>query len=202
MRPRTHTARRNLLTVAVVSLVGLGFILLSLALGGGLPGGSSYKVRAVLPSSSSLARKARVTVAGVQVGKVTKVTRQGVGAIVEMNITDDRVTPLPVDSRARLRMRTAVGENYLEIVPGHSRTTLAKDSVLSEARADDYVDVDKVLSMLRGRSREGARRLIQGLAAGVDGRGDQLNQVVDGGAGFLRDGSTLVNLLADDREQT
>lgn len=203
MRPRTHSARGNLMTVVVVSFVGLGFIGLSFALGGGLPsGGSSYEVKALLPSSASLARKARVTVAGVQVGKVTKVTRHGVGAIVEMNITDDRVTPLPSDSRAQLRMRTAVGENYLEIVPGHAHTTLAKDAVLAEGSPDDYVDVDKVLSMLRGRSRTGARRLIQGLAAGVDGRGTQLNQTVEGGAGFLRDGSTLVNVLADDRRQT
>ncbi|MCW3014767.1 MAG: hypothetical protein JWO02_1859 [Solirubrobacterales bacterium] len=203
MRPKSFSFRRNLLTVGLVSFVGLGFIVLSLALGGGLPtGASSYTAKALLPSSSSLARKARVTIAGVQVGQVTKVTRQGVGAIVELKITDDRVTPLPSDSRGQLRMRTAVGENYLEIVPGTSRTPLGKDGVLTEGKADDYVDVDQVLSVLRGKSREGARRLIQGVAHGVDGRGDELNQVVVGAAGFLRDGSTLVNVLADDRRQT
>jgi len=94
-----------------------------------------------------------------------------------------------------------VGENYVTLTPGRSRTTLRDGSVLPLAQADDFVDVDQVMSVLQGQTRERARRLFQGLGGALRGRGDDLNAVVDGTAGALTHGSHVVRVLADDRRQ-
>jgi phospholipid/cholesterol/gamma-HCH transport system substrate-binding protein len=118
-----------------------------------------------------------------------------------MRLDDKRVTPIPSDTRIRLRQRTPVGENYVELRPGRSRTTLADGGVLPLTQADDFVDVDQVLSVLQGDTRERARSLMQGLGGALRGHGDGLNALLAGTASALTHGSHVVRVLADDRRQ-
>jgi phospholipid/cholesterol/gamma-HCH transport system substrate-binding protein len=129
------------------------------------------------------------------------VRRQGVGAVVTMQIDDDRVTPIPRDSRVQLRERTPVGENYLTVFPGRSRATLPSGDTLPMTQANEHVDIDQLLSVLQGQTRGRARQMIQALGASLDGRGRRLNELVGGTAGALADGSHVVRVLADDRAQ-
>jgi phospholipid/cholesterol/gamma-HCH transport system substrate-binding protein len=183
-------------------VLAFGLLLFYLGIGGGLPSlHKTYHVRALLPTSGSLTQGARVTMAGARVGRIASVSRRGLGALVDMQIDDGRVTPIPRDSRVLLRDRTPVGESYLTIFPGRSRAKLPSNGVLPMTQADDHVDVDQLLSVFQGQTRERARQLIQGLGGALAGQGRRLNTLVGGTAGALGQGSLVVRTLANDRAQ-
>jgi virulence factor Mce-like protein len=163
--------------------------------------GGGYTLRALLPTAGSLTPGARVTVGGYRVGSVTAIQRDGTGALVTIVVSDHRVTPLPADSRVALRERTPVGENYVSLSPGNSSRTLSSGSVLPMTQVADSVDVDQLLSVLQGDTRQRARTLIGGLGAALRGRGTDLNAFVGGAADALGTGSKVVATLASDRAQ-
>jgi phospholipid/cholesterol/gamma-HCH transport system substrate-binding protein len=185
--------------LAVVSTTG--FIVL-MVLGGGISApGDKYKVKAVMPTVASLVRGARVTMSGAEVGKVTKVSRQGLGAVVELQLTDGGVFPLPKDSTVRVRQRTPVGENYISIDPGTSKQTLPAGATLPLSQGEEFVDVDQILSTLHGRTQRRARELVQSLGRALDGRGGQLNAIVGGLTGTIIPTADVVHIAHTDRRQ-
>ncbi|HEX6388031.1 MAG TPA: MlaD family protein, partial [Solirubrobacteraceae bacterium] len=197
--PRFRFHAAVTLGLATVSIVG--FIVL-MVLGGGISApGDKYKVKAVMPTVASLVRGARVTMSGAHVGKVTAVSREGLGAIVELQLTDDRVFPLPKDSTIRVRQRTPVGENYVSIEPGSSKQTLPEGATLPLRQAGEFVDVDQILSTLHGRTQQRARALIQSLGRALDGRGAQLNAIVGGLTGTIIPTADVVHIAHRDRRQ-
>jgi virulence factor Mce-like protein len=159
-----------------------------------------YRVSVLLPNVSNLQQGARVTAAGVQVGTVRSVDRQGLGARADLAITDKGVTPLPKDTKVRLRQDTPIGEHYLTLSPGHSRQTLASGGTLGLSHTKQYVAIDQVLSVLRGRSRARARQTIQGMGRAVTGRGVMLNHLVGNVNHVAVAGGKLVKVAYRDRQ--
>jgi len=168
-------------------LLGVGYLLYQ---AGTLPTfGKKYTLTAEVPTGNFLASGARVTVAGAEVGRVKSVDRAGSlspNATVKLEITDDRVFPLPDDSRVQIRTRSQVGENYVNIVVGKSKVTVPNNGSLGLDNADEFVSVDQILSVLRGRTKARARVLLQQLGAGLDGRGLDLQHTLGPGARFRR----------------
>jgi len=196
-----RTFRAHLVTVGVFLAIALIWLFMQMQAGGAIPkiGGHKYRIAVALPTSSALAKGARVTMAGADVGKVTSVKRQGMAARVELLITNPRVTPVPSDSTVALRLRTPVGENYLSIAPGRSNVTVPSGGTLAVRQADEYVDVDQILSSLQGRNRERARRLVAALGAAVDGHSEKLNQVLKDGSATFVNGGKLLHVVHHDR---
>jgi phospholipid/cholesterol/gamma-HCH transport system substrate-binding protein len=194
--------RRQLVTAVMAVLAAASVLVLGLYVSNGLPSvGTEYTVRAVVPTSGSLASGARVTMAGAEVGVVTSIQQDGTGAIVTMQLTNSRVTPIPSNSTIALKERTPVGENYIAVTPGDAHTFLPSGGILSIARAATYVDVDQILSVLQGKTTPQARRLIAGLGTPLAGRGPQLSQLLGATANTITSGSSLVDLLSSDRQQ-
>jgi phospholipid/cholesterol/gamma-HCH transport system substrate-binding protein len=194
---------RGHVAVALTGIaVAVAFLLTLLYLGHGLPSTKrAYEVKAILPTSAALTPGARVTMAGADVGTVRSVERRGAGALVTLRIGDDRVTPLPQDSRVQLRARTPVGENYIAVKAGRSARKLPAGDTLPMSAADEYVDVDQILTVLQGKARAHARELIQGLGGGLRGRGPQLHTLIGQSAQALSDGAQVASVLAHDRRQ-
>ncbi len=86
--------------------------------------GSSYKITASFQNIGDLKERAPVTVAGVRIGQVTKITLDPVTyeAVVHMRIEDH--DQLPVDSTANIYTAGLIGSNYISITPGFSDTFL------------------------------------------------------------------------------
>lgn len=198
---RRGTILPQLLSLLGFTAVAVAWALFLLGKGGGLPhfGSDPYKVSAVIPTGAALAPGSRVTMAGVDVGRVKTVKRQGVGAQLQLVIKDKAVLPLRADTRVQVRQHTPVGENYIALVAGRSRQTLPSGSALTAAQADEFVDVDRVLSVLKGPTRERARQTIQGLGGALDGRGEKLNGLLSGAGRFLKPASRVVDVLYRDR---
>lgn len=173
-----------------------------LYVGGGLPRiGKTYEINAVLPSVATLTPGSRVTMSGAEVGRVKAVERDGMGARVRLEITDDRVVPVAADSTVRLRQHTPVGENYISIDPGTSKQSLADGGALPLRQAGEFVDVDEVLSTLSGKTQQRARDLIQATGGALDGRGPQLNGLVAGVTGTINPFADVVHTAYTDRRQ-
>jgi phospholipid/cholesterol/gamma-HCH transport system substrate-binding protein len=192
----------HVLTVVAGLTGAIGVVVAYLALSGVMFQGTSYPVRALLPTSSSLAVGARVTMAGVQVGRVQSVKAVGSGTLVGLELTDQRVEPIPADSRIMLRERTPIGENYVEIVAGHSRVNLPPNSLLPMGRASEYVDVDQLLSVLHGAAKLEARQIIDNSGAALTNRGTELNLVLGRASGVVVAAGHLFGILNHERGQT
>lgn len=182
------------LVIAAATAVGL------IGLAHGLPSlRHHYRLTVIAPTAGSIATQSRVTMAGVAVGRVTHVAAQGAGARIDVTFDTRSVTPLPVDSIVRLRTRTAVGETYLAITRGRSRAMIPGGGVIPASQVDEHVDVDQILSTLRGRTKARARTLLQSSSAALGGRGAQLNALLGSTGRAAVDGSRLTQTLARNR---
>lgn len=162
--------------------------------------GSGYNVDVVVPNARGLAPDAHVMIAGLEVGKVTSINRQGPNARLTLRI-DQGPTPLPVDSHVEVRLRTLAGESYVEVYPGHSKFTVHSGGSLAVTQAYNYVDVDQILQSLSGPTQTGARQLIQALGGAVGDQGQNLNQVLGNASALISNSVPLTATLAAQHNQ-
>lgn len=192
---------RHIASALLGAFLTVGALIVFLQLSGSFPSGGRYTVQAALPTSAALVDGSRVTMAGAQVGTVKKIERRGIATVVTLELEDERVTPIPEDTKVTLRQRTPVGESYIALTPGRSAQKLDDGAALPISQAEEYVDIDQLLSTLQGPTRDKTRQLIQGVGDGVRGRGDELNEVLGHGSSLLKSSSNVYTLLSQDREQ-
>ncbi|MHB8693633.1 MAG: MlaD family protein [Solirubrobacteraceae bacterium] len=202
MTPTRGRFRLHVLLTSGLVIIPLAFAVFLYDVGGGfLRFSGAYTVKALLPTASQLSPDARVTMAGVQVGNVQSIALHGNEALVTMALTDSRVTPIPSDSRVTLRQRTALGENYVEIMPGSSPHALPSSGLLPVSQANPYVDLDQILSLLQGKTRQRARDFFQGIGGALAGRGQALNDTLDYAGQIMENGGQLVRSIYNSRTQ-
>lgn len=196
-----NSFRGHLLTLLGVGGFALAFLITLLTWSGAAPWtGGDYKVKVLFPTAASMGSGATVRIAGVQVGKVTSVERRGAAAVLELRIGKGKV-PLPEDTRAAIRLRTLVGENYVELIPGTSKRTLRSGGIVPVSQTENYVEADEILSVLRGKTRDRARELIRGFGGGLDGQGVRLNAMLKDTGDVVRPADDLTAILGKDRQQ-
>lgn len=103
----------RLIGIAVGLALGvyyIGFVIVGWSIGG-----TSYKVTTELPRSAGLFESSEVTFRGVQVGAVESIALADEGVLVTLRIDDDRA--IPDDVEVSVRMLSALGENYVDLVP-------------------------------------------------------------------------------------
>jgi ABC-type transporter Mla subunit MlaD len=87
----------------------------------------------------------------------------------------------------------------VQVLPGTSSQMLSSGTVLPLTQSAPYVDVDQLLSVLRGSTTRRARQLIEGLGAALQNRGPQLNATLDGVSSTFHPLANLVGVLNGDR---
>ena len=112
------------------------------------PGRRGYPVRAVFSSVAGLRVGAPVEIAGVPVGRVSRVALSDYHAVVTLAL-DERVV-LPDDSIASIRTKGLIGDKLVAITPGASETRVRPDGVLRDT--EDAVDIEQLISQyIHGR---------------------------------------------------
>jgi virulence factor Mce-like protein len=196
----------HILTIVLFVGVAIAFCVYILGQAGTIPTlGEKYTVKAIVPTANLLTPGARVTIAGAEVGALKKVEAAGPTspyAKLTLELTDDRVFPLPRDSRLRIRTRSQVGENYVGIDVGDDDLTIPDGGTIGIDNADELVNVDQLLSTLQGRTRERTRKMFQSLGTGLDGRGGELNRTLGGFSGLVTNGQQLVETVQQHKQQT
>jgi len=197
---------KHVLTIAIFAAVFIAWVGYILYESGTLPTlGEKYTVSATVPTASLLTPGARVTVAGAEVGSVKSIERAdavGPNAKLELEITDDRVTPFPDDSVVQIRTRSQVGENYVSIQVGKAANTVPDGGSLGLDNAEEVVSVDQILSVLQGKTRDRTRTLLQEFGGALTGRGGDLNRTLRGVNQFAVHGGELVATLHQSRDDT
>jgi phospholipid/cholesterol/gamma-HCH transport system substrate-binding protein len=197
---------KHLVRVGLFVAACLAWAVFILYNGGALPTpGKKYTVTAIVPTSVLLVPGSRVTVAGAGVGKVKSIERAdpiGPNAKIKLEITDQRVTPFPDDSRVQIRTRSQVGENYVSVDIGRAAGTVPDGGELGLDNAEPIVNTDQILSLLNGRTRARTRTLLQEFGGALAGRGTEFNQTIRGFNDVAQHGGDLVAALHRSREQT
>jgi phospholipid/cholesterol/gamma-HCH transport system substrate-binding protein len=160
---------------AGLAVLGAAVLAVYLAFGGPLPFGHSYKLDAVVRSANELHGGSPVRIAGVNVGKVTKV-RPGPGttAIVELAI-DKAGRPIHRDATLKIRPRLFLeGNFYVDLKPGSpSAPELRDGGTIPLAQTATPVQLDQVLSALNRDTRDSLRTLVEQAGGALDHGGAQ-----------------------------
>jgi phospholipid/cholesterol/gamma-HCH transport system substrate-binding protein len=93
-----------------------------------------YIVKAAFSNIGGLKVRSKVTISGVTVGRVINISleRNDVGefeALALLMVNHD-VADIPDDSSAKILTSGLLGDNYIEIVPGQSKTYLKEASTI------------------------------------------------------------------------
>lgn len=96
-----------------------------------------YEVSAYFEEIGGLKPRARVTIGGVQVGRVESITldAQSFSAHIKMNIFSEFKNLIPIDSSASIMTAGLIGDNYIVIDPGADFETVQDGGFIDETNS-------------------------------------------------------------------
>ena len=130
-----------IVTVLTVGAISIFYLHVPAALGIG-----SYNVKANFVAGGGLYQNANVTYRGVTVGRVESVGLSNDGVVANMRLNSG--TPVPENVTATVKSVSAVGEQYVDLVPPDepSRSTLRDGSNIDQAHTRIGQDIYGLLS--------------------------------------------------------
>jgi phospholipid/cholesterol/gamma-HCH transport system substrate-binding protein len=164
--------------MAIFALSSFGACLyLWMAFGGSSPlRPKGYELHVAFPEATQLADQSDVRISGVSVGKVVKLKPDGNRTMTTLRL-DHQFAPIPVNTKAILRVKSLLGETYVELTPGNRKTgpQLADGGTLNAGQVAPTVELDEILSTFDAKTRKAFETWMQSQAAAVQGRGADLN---------------------------
>lgn len=193
-RPRIGRVPAGLATLFVAALaVYAGFTK-------SVPFRHHYTVEAVFPSANDIRSGSPVRIAGVDVGKVTRIAHVEGGAqaaVVTMRI-DRKGLPIHTDARMRIRPRIILeGNFFVDVQPGSGSAPELRDGDrIPISQTSSPVQLDQILSALQPPTRRDLQGLLRELSAGLDGPGAAgLNRSIPSWEPAYRDSSIVADAL-------
>ena len=116
----------------VMAILALVFLALNVSNFTRLSSSNGYQVTAQFNNIGGLSTKAKVTMSGVTVGRVTGISydKKSFRAVVTMTI-DSNFDYLPEDSQASIYTAGLLGEQYISLEPGAEESPLVEGSNIS-----------------------------------------------------------------------
>jgi phospholipid/cholesterol/gamma-HCH transport system substrate-binding protein len=145
---RSNPVRFGLVVLAIIAIVVyFGFTK-------HIPFTHGYQLKAVFPSTLNISPKSPVRVAGVDVGTVKSVKRDGNAGVVTMEISGAGL-PIHSDATLKIRPRTFLEGNwFVELQPGTpSAPTVHSGHTIPITQTSDPVQLDQVLDALNTDTR-------------------------------------------------
>jgi phospholipid/cholesterol/gamma-HCH transport system substrate-binding protein len=194
--------RRDLPLLVIFAAVCIAtFIALFEAGGGQILPGTSYQVQAIVPTAVALVPNADVRIDGVRVGRVSAVGSRGGNAVIMMDL-DRQDAPIYRNARVLVRLKSLVGENYVQIDPGtRSAGALPNNGVLPLANADAATQLDQILSTFNAPTRAALRNTLAALGAGLGHQGAALNDTLAATANAVDAAQPVSAILAAQHSQ-
>lgn len=142
-----------------------------------------------------------ITIAGVQVGKVSTVRLEDGKAIVGMNIEPEYADMIHTDAEALMRPKTNLNDMIIDIEPGVGPETVEDGFVLPVANTAPHVNPEDFLQSLDGDTQDYLRLLLSGAAQGLSGDGgEELGGIFRRFYPFVRDVAKLNTEVAKRRK--
>jgi phospholipid/cholesterol/gamma-HCH transport system substrate-binding protein len=157
---RARTPRHNAVIGLVIVVLAIGGLIVAYTKH--IPfTGHGYELKAVFRNAATLRSSSPVRIAGVTVGKVQSVERDGDNALVTFTVGD---SGQPVHSDAQLTLRPRLfleGNFFLDLTPGTpSAPDLDSGSTIPVTHTATAVQLDQVLSALQAPERYNLQRLL------------------------------------------
>jgi phospholipid/cholesterol/gamma-HCH transport system substrate-binding protein len=173
---RRHQRRgMSLTTIGVIALL-VTLVAVYLGFTKSIPFKSHYEITAAFKTSNNLRPNSPVRVAGVNVGKVTKVehaTDGGQDVLVTMRI-NDAGRPIHKDAEMAIRPRIFLeGNFFVDVSPGTPSAPVLEDGdriPVNQTRTP--VQLDQVLTALQSDTRDDLKVLLREYSEALHGRDD------------------------------
>jgi phospholipid/cholesterol/gamma-HCH transport system substrate-binding protein len=127
----------------LAGLVAIGWLALDLGRGA-FVAGDAYTVTAEFANTGSLTTGSNVVIAGVPVGRVTKVALNPKNFRAVVSLEVERAVQLPTDSIASVKTAGLIGDKYISIAPGGDPDMIKPDGIIAETESD--VDIASLIS--------------------------------------------------------
>jgi phospholipid/cholesterol/gamma-HCH transport system substrate-binding protein len=132
-----------------------------------------FELKAVFETTSNLQLNSPVRIAGVEVGKVTKVEAaadESTASEVTMEIKDEAL-PLHEDAELKIRPRIFLeGNFFVDVKPGTPGAGTVDDGdTIAMSQTSAPVQLDQVLTTLQADAREDLQKLLQGYGKAIGG---------------------------------
>lgn len=182
--------RIQLAIFIVLSVASLSIIVLVYGRVPELLGFGQRTMTMQLTDASGLYQGARVSYAGVEIGRVTDVTAGARGAAVTLSVSDDY--DIPVRSRAEVRSVSAIGEQYIDFVPEASGGAYLEDgAVIPATRTRLPTSIGSVLEnanrLVETLPSDDLRTSLGELSRAFNGTGPDLDRILKQGMQLLDD---------------
>lgn len=183
MPPLTLRIRIQLAVFAVIALIFaaamvFGYIRLPAVFGIG-----RYQVTVELPRTAGVYPGGNVTYRGAEVGRIKDVhlTQTGVAAVLSLKSG----TAIPSDLDAQVHSQSAVGEQYITLLPRRDPAPLQNGDVISADRTSVPPDFDAVLDSLntglKAIPHDDLKTVVDESYTAFGGLGPDLSRLVTGG---------------------
>ena len=163
----TKTIKIQLAAFIVLALAAMIFVAqVYMKVPSSLLGIGRYNVKVELAQAANLYARSNVTYRGTKVGQVTDVRLTDTGVEADLSLRSD--VPIPSDLDAQVHSATAIGEQYVALVPREGSASPLKDGdVIARDRTSTPPEIGALL--------EAANRGVQAIP------NDNLKTVIDEG---------------------
>ena len=157
-----------------------------------------YRITVSFPRAFALAEQSDVKISGVDIGHVIALKTTSEGR-TEANLEiAGKYAPIRANTGAILRVKTLLGETYVELIPhGQSGPYLADDGHLPDSHVLPSVTLDDILAAFDPKTRAAFGIWQQAVSEGINGRGEQINSAFASLQPFVEHTNQLVGLLAE-----
>lgn len=166
----------GLIAVLGVTFVGAKYVRLDNMLGFGL-----YHVTVQMPETGNLSKGAEVTYRGVPVGRVGDLDISSDGVVVTLDM-DSGKPKVPLNAKAVVANRSAIGEQYVDLQPSSNSAPYLKDgSVIAGAQVPIRVEtlLGSVDHFAQTTDLAALSTAVTELGKAFDGKGGDLEVLVD-----------------------
>jgi phospholipid/cholesterol/gamma-HCH transport system substrate-binding protein len=184
----TRTVRLQVLAFVVIALAAVAFVGANYAGLDRLFGSGSYVVRLELEDGGGLFTNSEVTYRGVAVGRVgdMRLTDRGMEADL---VLDDSAPRIPVDTKAVVANRSAIGEQFVDLQPrGDGAPFLENGAVIRKEQTTVPMPVTTLLSNLSDFNQsvptESLRVVVDELYTAMNDTGPSLQVLLDSTMSF------------------
>jgi phospholipid/cholesterol/gamma-HCH transport system substrate-binding protein len=196
----------KLIVFALVTVLGVGYVLVHYIGAGRALLGQSYTAYVDLPDSGGIFTTASVTYRGVEIGRVGQIALRDNGIRVALDL--DSRPQIPSDVRAVIGNGSALGEQYVDLQPATSAGPyLRQGSIIPADHTSLPVSTETLLvnldTLVRSVPNADLHTLVDQLGTGFDETGPALRRLLDATGSLSAtanvDAPDTVRLLEDGR---
>jgi len=176
---RIQLAIFTVLALVALTLMSVNYMKLPVK----LFGIGHYTVSMQLPVTGGLYETGNVTYRGTEIGRVQSVRLDDSGVVAELSLRSD--IAVPRDLEAEVHSQSAIGEQYVELLPRNGSAPPLKDGdviALKDTSVPRDINnvLDAVVTGLKAVPRDNLKTVIDESFTAVGGLGPELTKIVDG----------------------